>query len=152
MAAWLVLVRFLLQADPSLGGTYPNGINDSNEVVGYFFDSGNVPHGFLKDEDDFTILGPAGSTYTFATDVNDREEIVGWYTDTNGNTHGFVEKHGKYTTVDYPNSVQTLIWGTIRGGTSRDRTSTRSGHTVLSGIDQKVLRNNLMSQRGPIGP
>jgi hypothetical protein len=99
------------QADPSMGGTYPNGINDSNEVVGYFIDSGGVQHGFFRDEDGFTILDPPGSTVTFAADVNDREEIVGWYSDQNGKTHGFVEKHGKYTTVDFPNSVQTLIWG-----------------------------------------
>ena len=44
-----------------MGGTYANGINDSNEVVGYFFDSGGVGHGFLKDEDDFTIIDPPGS-------------------------------------------------------------------------------------------
>lgn len=98
-------------ADPALGGTYASGINDSNEVVGYFVDSGGVTHGFLKDEDDFTILDPPGSTLTFANDVNAREEIVGWYNDTNGNAHGFLEKHGKYTTVDYPNSSQTQIWG-----------------------------------------
>jgi hypothetical protein len=116
-------------ADPSMGGTYPNGINNSNEVVGYFFDSGNVTHGFLKDVDEFTILDPPGSTYTFATDVNDREEIVGWYADTNGNTHGFVEKHGKYSPVDYPNSVQTLIWGNnSRGDIAGSYVDSRGTH------------------------
>jgi hypothetical protein len=99
------------QADPSMGGTYANGINDSNEVVGYFVDSGGVTHGFLKDEDDFTTLDPPGSTFTFASDVNAREETVGYYIDGNGKTHGFLEKHGKYTTIDYPNSVGSFIYG-----------------------------------------
>ena len=48
---------------------------------------------------------------TFASDVNAREETVGYYNDKNEKAHGFVERHGKYTTVDYPNAVQTLIWG-----------------------------------------
>lgn len=103
-------------AVPALGGTYPNGINDSNEVAGYFVDSSGVTHGFLKDEDDFTVLDPPGSTYTFAADVNNREETVGWYTDANGKNHGFVEKHGKYTTVNNPNAVTMVIWGTNSRG------------------------------------
>jgi hypothetical protein len=99
------------QAAPASGGTYSNGINDSNEAVGYFVDSSGVTHGFLKDGDDFTTLDPPGSTYTFASDVNAREETVGFYIDGNGKYHGFVEKHGKYTTVDYPNALTTIIYG-----------------------------------------
>ena len=99
------------EADPSVGGTYANGINDSNELARYFTDSGGVTHGFLKDEDDFTIIDPPGTTFTFASDVNAREETVGYYIDGNSKTHGFLEKHGKYTTIDYPNSVGSFIYG-----------------------------------------
>jgi hypothetical protein len=94
-----------------LGGTNANGINDMDKVAGYFTDSGNVNHGFIKDGDDFSMVDVPGATNTYVFDINDRSETVGYYADANGVIHGFVERHGQFTTVDVPDSLLTLIYG-----------------------------------------
>jgi len=98
-------------ADPANGGTYPNGINDRNVVAGQLTDTSGVTHGFLEDEDEFTILDVPGASNTFAFDINDREETVGYYVDASGSTHGFLEKHGRFAMVDYPSAQLTIIYG-----------------------------------------
>jgi len=98
-------------ADLANGGSSPQGINDKNQVAGFFTDANGVNHGFIKDGDDFTNIDVPGATNTYVFDINDRGETVGYYTDAAGVNHGFVERHGKFTTVDVPGALITLIFG-----------------------------------------
>jgi uncharacterized membrane protein len=98
-------------ADRATGGTVPSGINDLGKVAGFFSDSANFAHGFVKDGDDFSVVDVPGAADTYAADINDRDEIVGFDVHFDGTVHGFVERHGQFTTVDVPNSVATFILG-----------------------------------------
>lgn len=98
-------------ADAAMGGTYPNGINDRNEVAGQFTDGNGVTHGFLKDEEDYTVIDVPSASATYAFDVNDREEIVGYYVDASGNLHGFIQRHGQFRAINVPSSLGTIVYG-----------------------------------------
>ena len=61
----------------------------NSEIVGYYYDVLNLPHGFLYDGANFTTLDdPLG--FTFASGV-DGSTIVGYFQDLNGNNHGFID-------------------------------------------------------------
>lgn len=104
---------FFQHPDASIanGGTTANGINDRNQVAGYFTDASAINHGFVKDGDDFSTIDVPGATNTFGFDINDRGEVVGYYIDQGGIFHGFVERNGNFATVDFPGATQTLING-----------------------------------------
>jgi len=98
-------------ASPANGGTSAQGINDRNQVAGFFTDANLVNHGFVKDGDDFRTIDVTGASNTFVFDINDRGETAGYYSDQSGNYHGFVERNRKFTTVDFPNATATFIFG-----------------------------------------
>ena len=93
------------------GGTYVTGINDSGEIVGYYFDSNGVPHGFSATPDSggnynanaFTDLNdPFGVYGTYATGVNDAGEVVGYYYGADHELHGFLYEDGVYVSLSNP--------------------------------------------------
>ena len=108
---------FVDVTDPNMGsygGTYVTGINDSGEVVGYYFDANDVPHGFAATPDSsgnydpnaFTdINDPLAVHGTYASGVNDAGEIVGYYYDANYDLHGFIYNDGTYLTLDDPSAA-----------------------------------------------
>src|SRR5713101_7162818 len=59
----------------SLTGAY--GINDSGQIVGFYF-AGARRHGFLLDQGSYTTFDPAGSIWTEAYGINDSGQIVGY--------------------------------------------------------------------------
>jgi probable HAF family extracellular repeat protein len=80
-----------------VNGSYPLGINDSGEVVGYYFDSSYSGHGYLFNptSNTFTTLDdplgvPSAGVGTLPSGINDSGEITGAYLDINSNSHGFV--------------------------------------------------------------
>ena len=104
------------------GGGYPTfavtgatdteawGINDADQIVGYYFDSSY--HGFLYDGQSFTYLNFPGATDTQAYKINNRGQIVGTYT-LNGVIHGFILNFstGKWETLDVPGAAQFVLAG-----------------------------------------
>jgi probable HAF family extracellular repeat protein len=83
-------------------GTVAVGINDHDQIVGYYYDSNDHANGFLYSNGKYTTLDdPLGVDGTFATGINNKGQIVGYYQDLNG-THGFVYSGGTYTNVEDP--------------------------------------------------
>lgn len=95
---------------PGASATYPLGLNWEDEVVGYYEDSKQIPHGFIL----FDPKAPA-SYQTWETvdvpqaegsvvsDINTHHYITGWYADASGDIDGFVgtctncpKKHKKH--------------------------------------------------------
>lgn len=67
-----------------------SGINNSGTVVGFYYDSSNLAHGFIRTADGtFTSFDPAGAAYTFIRAINNTGEIAGSYLDADGIWHGF---------------------------------------------------------------
>jgi hypothetical protein len=104
---------FFQHPDASLanGGTSAQGINDRNQVAGFFTDANSVNHGFVKDRDGFRTIDVPNATNTFTFDINDRGETAGYYIDQVGVFHGFVEHRGTFITVDVPGAALTFIYG-----------------------------------------
>lgn len=95
-------------------GTFPAGINPFGVIAGYYIDSGNVSHGFLRspdgklttfDDPDATVQAGGG---TIVVGMNLEGATVGAYlTET---YHGFVRSpDGKFTTVDWPGACAMSV-------------------------------------------
>ena len=72
-------------------GTFPLAINRSGLIVGYFTDSSNVQHGFMRDPDGtFTIVDVPGSIVTRVTAVNSKGLVAGFSYSSKGIPAGFL--------------------------------------------------------------
>jgi hypothetical protein len=119
----------------NLQGTFPQGINDLGEIVGYYEDANNVNHGFVRSATGvittFDAPGacgaaapPAGCAYngTFAYGINSLGAVVGQYWDENTVPHGFLRAaNGSINKFDVPRAgyltlpVSINAWGLITG-------------------------------------
>ncbi len=86
-----------------MGGT---GINPAGAISGYYIDTREVAHGFLRSPDGtittFDAPGAGGFLNgTFPRSINPAGVITGYFSDTNNHTHGFVrDADGTITTFD----------------------------------------------------
>jgi probable HAF family extracellular repeat protein len=118
--------------------TFANGINDADEVVGYFRDGGGL-HGFLYNNGTYTALDdPAAQGTTEANGINNSGQIVGYYIDGNGLDHGFLYSNGTYTTLDDPLGVK----GTVAEGINN------SGQIVGYYVDGNGLDHGFLDSNG----
>jgi probable HAF family extracellular repeat protein len=90
--------------------TYPLGINDLGESVGYWDTNPKapVPQGFYRDANGkISMLNVPNAANTVAFAINDVGQIAGYYWSGNGPMHAFVESHGKFQTLDMPGAADT---------------------------------------------
>jgi probable HAF family extracellular repeat protein len=94
----------------AVGGAQATGVNNSQQISGFYIDAAGVNHGFLLNFGLLVKLDAPGSTFTQALGLNNRGQVVGDYMDAAGNTHGFVwTSGGGFQTIDDPNGVGTTI-------------------------------------------
>jgi hypothetical protein len=94
---------------PGALSTGANDLNDSGEVVGYYYD-GNFGLGYLYSNGTYTTLGLSPRS-TSANALNDSGEVVGSYLDI-FNSYGFLYSNGTYTILEppgAPDSVATAL-------------------------------------------
>lgn len=110
--------------DDPLGvyGTFALGLNDRGDIVGGYYDSTGVHHGFLLRHGAYTSIDVPNSVQgsTDVLDINAQGDIVGNYTDRNGIEHGFLLRQGTYTSFDDP-----LAASGPNGGTAAWRINAR---------------------------
>lgn len=92
-------------------GTFPYGINNSGEVVGGWWDSNIIEHGFTLIGGTYTSFDFPGATETGGFGINSAGDIVGGYNDASGAAHGFLLSGGTYTSIDFPGAVETDPYG-----------------------------------------
>ncbi len=92
------------------GGAQATGINNSQQICGFYIDSTGTNHGFLLNFGLFVTLDAPNSTFTQALGLNNNGQVVGQYMDQSGNTHGFIwtSKSG-FQTIDDPSGIGTTI-------------------------------------------
>jgi uncharacterized membrane protein len=97
-------------------GTFSSDINGWGAITGYYIDSNNVYHGFLRSpEGKFTTFEAPGADTTIGSfngtipsNINDLGVIAGSYYDANGSGHGFLRSpSGKFTTFDVPGATNS---------------------------------------------
>ena len=106
-------------------GTYPGSqsgpytINQAGVITGFYVDSLNGQHGFVRTTDGtITEFDAPNSFFTFPYAINQAGVIVGDYGDTvTGNVRGFVrDPDGTITAFDAPNAGTSPGQGTFPGG------------------------------------
>jgi hypothetical protein len=97
-------------------GTFAQGINDSDRIVGGVVGgtAGNI--GFTYNGTSFAKFTVPGSTTTFGAGINDSGTLVGYFNDSAGQ-HGFVDMGGQFTTLDAPGALGTRAAGINGSGT-----------------------------------
>jgi probable HAF family extracellular repeat protein len=94
----------------AVGGAQATGINNSQQICGFYIDSNGVNHGFLLNFGLLVTLDAPGSTFTQALGLNNKGQVVGSYTDANSNSHGFVwTSAGGFQTIDHPKGIGTTL-------------------------------------------
>ena len=83
----------------AVNGALAGGINNRDQVTGYYVDGSGLPQGFIKDGDKYTTLDVPGAIYTLASGINNQGAVVGSYLDASGN-HGYIWSKGNFVTVD----------------------------------------------------
>lgn len=100
---------------PNAAGTYPHGLNDSDAIVGFIYESGPGTYSaFLTTPGCqlatcFTLIGLPGAYSSFAYGINDSGTVVGNSVDTNGISQGFLYSGSTYTAIDIPGAVDTYL-------------------------------------------
>jgi hypothetical protein len=96
---------------PTNGYTWAAGLNNSNQVVGYWYVPGVTQHqGFVYTNGTVnSAFNYPGAVATSPTAINDSGEIVGTWTDSVGFVHGFywTPKLG-FTSFDVPKTTHTI--------------------------------------------
>jgi hypothetical protein len=101
----------VLTIPEAVGGAQATGINNSQQVCGFYIDKNNVNHGFFLNFGTFKTLDFPGSIFTQALGLNNVNEVVGVYQDNTGASHGFVYNTStkQWQSVDDPNGIGTTI-------------------------------------------
>ena len=91
-------------------GAQATGVNNSQQVCGFYIDSNGINHGFLLNFGKMTTLDPPGAVFAQALGLNNKGQVVGQWMDGGNNTHGFVwSAQNGFTTVDAPQGSGTTI-------------------------------------------
>lgn len=94
------------------GATYGasvGGLNDLDQISGYYVDDTGTPQGFVKDGMNYTTLTVPGAAYTIGNGINNEGVVTGLYVNPDHSHHGFIWSKGQFITVDanVPGSIGT---------------------------------------------
>ena len=104
----------------SVNSSYPAGINENGDVVGYCYSASYTKRAFLWRQGVMTDLGTLGGTEAYARDINNAGQVVGESRTTAGQWHAFL--------WDAVNGMRDL--GTLGGTTSIAYAINSSGQVV----------------------
>ena len=102
---------------------------DGSRIVGTYFGSDSVFHGFLLSGGNFQTIDVPDSTFTWITGMNPEGDLVGFDNDQNGNQHGFVLSDGKFIPIDVPRAISSEGNGIDPEGNVVGRYVTADGKT-----------------------
>ncbi len=83
------------------------GINGAGQIIGYYVDSNNLVHGYLRSPDGstFTTIDGPDAPYTYLVGLTPDGAIAGYFIDANNLAHGLLRSSdGIVTTFDNPNA------------------------------------------------
>ena len=81
-------------------GASVGGLNDFDQISGYYVDGTGTPHGFIKNGKNYTTLDAPGAMFTIGSAINNEGVVDGLYVNPDNSHHGFIWSKGQFTTVD----------------------------------------------------
>jgi hypothetical protein len=92
-----------------VNGASVGGLNDWDQISGYYVDATGNPHGFVKDGRHYTTLDVPGAAYTIGSCINNEGVVNGLYVNPDTSHHGFIWSKGQFLTMDanVPGSIGT---------------------------------------------
>lgn len=102
-------------------GYAARGINDKGQIVGWYYDTSGVQHGFLVDNGVAQQIDPVEPNLAsnVLEGINDKGTITGFWTDTSGIIHGYFYKmkSKQFKALKIPGSVSFVqAWGISNNG------------------------------------
>ena len=138
--------HFMYLDDPQAGavpnegeGTFPQSLNDNNDIVGYYADSQGVSHGFVYHNGAYTTVDIPGAMGTYVWAENDLGVMIGSYIDSAGAARGFIDSYGHISIINAPAAGQVAGTGTFPYGIAKNGTVVISVVTS-SGVDLGWMR------------
>jgi probable HAF family extracellular repeat protein len=83
----------------AVNGTYPEDVNSSGTVVGFYYEADFNPHAFKYEGGRFSDIGPPNATQTLAYGVDDLGRIAGAFVDSNGIDAGWILDGATYRII-----------------------------------------------------
>lgn len=95
------------------------GINNSNVIVGFYYDSQDAVHGFSYKAGKYAAVNFPGATETQVLGINDGGDLVGMYQlPGNLNFHGFLRHGNNFVSLDDPSAgFGTMAFAINNAGT-----------------------------------
>jgi len=120
---------------PGAPVTNVSGINNSNVIVGSYYDSQYFVHGFIYRAGNYTAVNFPGATMTEVLGINDYSDIVGTYQMPGTlNFHGFLRHKGVFTRINDPSAkIGTMAYGINNAGTIVGTFDNEQGFTYQNG-------------------
>ena len=109
--------------DPTHTYTRATDLNDSGQIVGYYFTGPDYLYtdiyAFVYESGAWTSLQYPDALYTWAQGINEAGQIVGYYQEVAGGRHGFLYDMGTeaFMPLDYPGATWTYATGITDSGT-----------------------------------
>lgn len=114
--------------DAKLGnGTYPQDINDSNQVVGIALLENEVHHAFLWSSGEVTDLKTLGGSASEARGINTSGQIVGRAQTQSGQWHAFVYQDNQMTDLETLGGLESDAYAINEKGQIVGQSQTASG-------------------------
>jgi uncharacterized membrane protein len=125
---------------PGARVTTASGINNQNVIVGSYYDSQYVVHGFIYRAGKYTAVNFPGATETEVLGINDNNDIVGMYQVSGAlNFHGFVRHKGSFKKIDDPSAkFGTMTFGINKAGTIVGSYDNAHGFVYENGVFRTV--------------
>lgn len=102
---------------PEAINTNPVGINNNNQIVGYYQITFSGPeHGFLYDGENYYTIDYPGSSSTQLFGINDSGQIVGECQFSDGQSRGFIYKDSSFSDIEIPGSTAVIYSDIDNGG------------------------------------
>jgi probable HAF family extracellular repeat protein len=91
---------------PGALATYPLGINNAGQIVGYYVTPDNFFHGFIFEQGIYKTIDAPGAQHSYVFAINNTGEMVGSCA-CNGGTQGFLTNGQDFTFIA---DVGAIIW------------------------------------------
>jgi probable HAF family extracellular repeat protein len=95
---------------PGALSTYPMGINNAGQIVGYYVNPDDINHGFIFEQGTYKTIDAPNAQHSYVFAINNTGQMLGSCA-CNGGTQGFVTNGQDFTFIAFSGSAVTWAYG-----------------------------------------